>query len=93
MVLFNIYGYPELQEGNLSATIFFSGLGGINVVVVKNFRVPRGSLAAILMLKMKCSHIMIFQVSTGRSASLKDQSNFSSATGSSVGSWYGARYS
>lgn len=35
---------------------------------------------------------MIFQVSTGRSASLKDQSNFSSATGSSVGSWYGERY-
>lgn len=39
------------------------------------------------------SYIMIFQVSTGRSASLNDQSNFSSATGSSVGSWYGARYS
>lgn len=36
---------------------------------------------------------MIFHVSTGRSASLKLQSNFSSATGSSVGSWYGARYS
>ena len=35
---------------------------------------------------------MIFQVSTGRSASLNDQSNFSSALGSSVGSWYGARY-
>lgn len=39
------------------------------------------------------SYIMIFQVSTGKSASLNDQSNFSSATGSSVGSWYGARYS
>ena len=39
------------------------------------------------------THIMIFHVSTGRSASLKDQSNFSSATGSSVGSWYGDKYS
>lgn len=38
-------------------------------------------------------YIMIFHVSTGRSASLNDQSNFSSATGSSLGSWYGARYS
>lgn len=32
-------------------------------------------------------YIMTFHVSTGRSASLKLQSNFSSATGSSVGSW------
>jgi len=40
-----------------------------------------------------CSYIMIFHVSTGSSASLNDQSNFSSATGSSVGSWYGERYS
>lgn len=32
-------------------------------------------------------------VSTGRSASLKLQSKAWSATGSSVGSWYGARYS
>ena len=39
------------------------------------------------------TYIIIFQVSTGKSASLKDQSNFSFATGSSVGSWYGARYS
>ena len=39
------------------------------------------------------THIIIFHVSIGRSASLKDQSNFSSATGSSVGSWYGDRYS
>ena len=36
---------------------------------------------------------MIFQVSIGRSASLNDQSNFCSAIGSSVGSWYGDRYS
>jgi hypothetical protein len=28
----------------------------------------------------------------GSSASLKDQSNFSVATGSSIGSWYGAMY-
>lgn len=34
-----------------------------------------------------------FHVSTGKSASLNDQSNGSGATGSSVGSWYGARYS
>jgi hypothetical protein len=39
------------------------------------------------------TYIIIFQVSTGKSASLKDQSNFVSATGSSVGSWYGATYS
>ena len=32
-------------------------------------------------------YIMTFQVSTGRSASLKLQSNFSAASGSSVGSW------
>jgi len=38
-------------------------------------------------------YIMTFQVSTGRSASLKLQSNTSEAAGSSVGSWYGARYS
>ena len=38
-------------------------------------------------------YIMTFHVSTGKSASLKLQSNFSSATGSSVGSWYGATYS
>jgi len=36
---------------------------------------------------------MTFQVSTGKSASLKLQSNTSAAAGSSVGSWYGARYS
>jgi hypothetical protein len=36
---------------------------------------------------------MTFQVSVGRSASLKLQSNFSPATGSSVGSWYGETYS
>ena len=41
----------------------------------------------------RVAYIMTFHVSTGRSASLKDQSNFSSASGSSVGSWYGARYS
>lgn len=32
-------------------------------------------------------YIIIFHVSTGKSASLNDQSNLSSATGSSVGSW------
>lgn len=65
--------------------------GGIDIVVVENLGVP--------VIGERWSedfwvgtHIMIFHVSTGRSASLKDQSNFSSATGSSVGSWYGARY-
>jgi hypothetical protein len=38
-------------------------------------------------------YIITFHVSTGRSASLKLQSNFSTATGSSVGSWYGETYS
>lgn len=38
-------------------------------------------------------YIMTFHVSTGKSASLKLQSKTSAATGSSVGSWYGARYS
>jgi hypothetical protein len=35
-------------------------------------------------------YIMTFHVSTGRSASLKLQSNAAPASGSSVGSWYGA---
>jgi hypothetical protein len=59
----------------------------------------RGSRSTCIFISLRrthvpssCTHIMIFQVSTGRSASLKDQSNFSSATGSSEGSWYGARY-
>jgi hypothetical protein len=65
----------------------------VDVVVVENFRVP-GILVSGRVLQelgFQETHIMIFQVSTGKSASLKDQSNFSSATGSSVGSWYGAR--
>lgn len=67
----------------------------LNIVVVKDLRVP----AKWVRLKDRTTewhsvvvtYIIIFQVSTGRSASLKLQSNFSSATGSSVGSWYGAR--
>lgn len=46
-----------------------------------------------LNLPRMSEYIITFQVSTGRSASLNDQSNTSAATGSSVGSWYGARYS
>ena len=38
-------------------------------------------------------YIITFQVSTGKSASLKLQSNCSFASGSSEGSWYGATYS
>lgn len=67
----------------------------LNIVVVKDLRVP----ARWVRLEDRtrewhsvvATYIIIFQVSTGRSASLKLQSNFSSATGSSVGSWYGAR--
>jgi hypothetical protein len=61
----------------------------VDVVVVKNFRVPIILVSGRVLQKLEFqeTHIMIFQVSTGRSASLKDQSNFSSATGSSVGSW------
>ncbi len=39
------------------------------------------------------AYIITFQVSTGRSASLKLQSNFSAAIGSPEGSWYGETYS
>ncbi len=39
------------------------------------------------------AYIITFHESTGRSASLKLQSNFSAAMGSSVGSWYGETYS
>lgn len=37
--------------------------------------------------KRSSAYIMIFQLSTGSSASLKDQSKRSPASGSSVGSW------
>lgn len=42
----------------------------------ERFNIPKISL-----------YIITFQVSTGRSASLKLQSNASAAAGSSVGSW------
>lgn len=38
-------------------------------------------------------YIITFHVSTGRSASLKLQSNLLLVTGSSLGSWYGETYS
>ena len=62
---------------------------GINVVVIENLRVPAQSelVYARRWERGRNAYIMIFQVSTGRSASLKLQSNFSSEMGSSVGSW------
>jgi hypothetical protein len=61
----------------------------VDVVVVENLRVPNSFVSGRVLqdLGLHDTHIMIFHVSTGKSASLKDQSNFSSATGSSVGSW------
>jgi len=60
----------------------------LNIVVVEDLRVPvrTRSVYVLAPANKKKAHIMIFQVSTGRSASLKLQSNFSSETGSSVGS-------
>lgn len=58
----------------------------VNVVVVQDFRVPVMKSDLPCIYHVIESYIMIFQVSIGRSASLNDQSNFSSATGSSVGS-------
>lgn len=68
---------------------------GLDVVVVEDLRVPGQHLSAKCLIHTTASktYIMIFHVSTGRSASLKLQSNFSWAMGSSLGSWYGARYS
>lgn len=68
---------------------------GLDVVVVEDLRVPVEHLSAKRLVYVNDSktYIMIFHVSTGRSASLKLQSNFSWAMGSSLGSWYGARYS
>lgn len=70
------------------------------IMVVQNLRVPRELYRLATTLdrthnqgESGCTNIIIFHVSTGRSASLKLQSNFSSAMGSSVGSWYGVRYS
>jgi hypothetical protein len=60
----------------------------VDVVVVKDLRIPDRLISLYSCRSLRAlTYIMIFQVSTGRSASLKDQSNFSSATGSSVGSW------
>jgi hypothetical protein len=60
----------------------------VDVVVVKDLRIPDRLISLYSCRSPRAlTYIMIFQVSTGRSASLKDQSNFSSATGSSVGSW------
>jgi len=70
-------------------TVLFA-IGRVYVVIVKDFRVPIAIVSYLHSMpkSRECiAHIMIFQVSTGKSASLNDQSNFSSATGSSVGSW------
>lgn len=62
---------------------------GFDVVIIKNLRVPKYCIScdSSFLSDMNGAHIIIFHVSTGKSASLKLQSNFSSATGSSVGSW------
>lgn len=65
----------------------------LDVVVVKDLGIPLAQVSSYRQTAsiFRRAHIIIFQVSTGRSASLKLQSNFSFATGSSVGSWYGVR--
>lgn len=103
------HGFSETAaDGAVGKARFLSLLGErfshgrrrrLDVVVVKDLRIP--TIASQLSFCPRrntssgwtLSYIIIFHVSTGRSASLKLQSNFSSATGSSVGSWYGARYS
>lgn len=66
----------------------------VDVVEVENLRVPERKSKIHVSndfkgntRKEQVTYIMIFQVSTGKSASLNDQSNFSWASGSSVGSW------
>lgn len=87
------------SEGVLCALLVAVGVAGIHlfqvhlaslhVMVVQDLRVPSERQVSTGPLKKETTgktYIMIFHVSTGRSASLKLQSNFSSATGSSVGS-------
>lgn len=69
----------------------------LDIVVIQDLRIParpsvslrnrNESLFFLVSEFHEEAYIIIFHVSTGRSASLNDQSNFSSATGSSVGSW------
>jgi len=59
----------------------------VDVMIVEDLRVPAAVRSYIRTSVWRFgTYIMIFQVSTGKSASLNDQSNFSSAAGSSVGS-------
>ena len=85
-------GTPRRNAGRrlLAVGTVLVAIGRVHVVIVKNFRVPISIVSflhPVLQSKGFVAYIMIFQVSTGKSASLNDQSNFSSATGSSVGSW------
>ena len=88
-------GFSRLA-GNCATSFCFTGSRGIHIVIIQDLGIPveERRLANIsrYLEAYGETDIMIFQVSTGKSASLKDQSNFSSAAGSSVGSWYGERY-
>lgn len=77
--------HPNLL--GISAAVLLLLCSGIDVVVIEDLGVPAYVSIASPSHHRKDTHIMIFHVSTGRSASLNDQSNFSSALGSSVGSW------
>ena len=78
----------EGEYGGLIAVWRIGMLTGlVDVVVVEDLGVPGEVSRVAAAGARERPYIMIFQVSTGRSASLKDQSNFSSDTGSSVGSW------
>ena len=59
----------------------------VDIVVVKDLGIPANQPGSDKeFIHSGSKYIIIFHVSTGRSASLNDQSNFSSAAGSSVGS-------
>lgn len=81
---------PELPHLLCVKLLFHLLRRRIHVVVVEYLGVPAKSTllaSTSWKLQMIVAYIMIFHVSTGKSASLKLQSNFSSATGSSEGSW------
>jgi hypothetical protein len=64
----------------------YGGIAGIDVMEIKYFAVHH-HLERCVNIVTRAWLRSTFHVSTGRSASLKDQSNFSAATGSSDGSW------
>lgn len=78
---------PRSSLLGISATVLLLLCSGIDVVIIEDFGVPALVSDPSPSQIIDITYIMIFHVSTGRSASLNDQSNFSSALGSSVGSW------